>query len=213
MDNRINLSYASGVKIGENMTLKAGVGLNYNNLKIDAGKLILSETDDQAYMSLLNGNNSVNRFGLNIGVALSSDNYYLGYGVNDIVQHFGSENEYFEEVYVLQHIAQAGYRRALGESFGVIINGMYRYDENMKGVAEGQLKGVVNNSFWIGVGYRHDLAYTVNAGLRIKQFRLGYSREMSTKKNDGVYRGGNEIALSYNFTPLFSSSKKSLTIW
>lgn len=212
-DNRLALSYASGVRIAENMHLRAGVALTYNNTRINGDKLILNENDDPAYMSILNGDNRVNKYGVNIGVALSSENYYVGYSANDIVQHFGDENEYFQEVYVLQHVAQAGYRRALGESFGFILNGIYRYDKNSKGIAEAQLKGVVNNTFWIGLGYRNDLAYSFNAGIRFKQFKIGYSREVSTAKNDGVYRGGNEIALTYNFTPLFSGAKKVLTLW
>jgi type IX secretion system PorP/SprF family membrane protein len=212
-DNRVNLSYSATIKIAENLNLRAGVAATYNSLKIDHNELILGEEGDAAYLALLNGNNTLNKFGANIGVALSSDDFYVGYSLNDAVKSGDGIKTYFNDVYVMQHSAQAGYRRALSDNFGLSVNGIFRYDENQKGIAEGQLKAIFMNMLWIGGGYRQDIAYTVNTGIRFKQFKVGYSRELTSSKIGGMFRGGNELVLSYNFTPAFGTSKKMLTIW
>lgn len=210
--NNLALSYGAGVKLSDVFRLGAGISATYNNNSIDEGKLVVDEEGDQAYLSLLNGSNKVNKYGVTLGVALTSDDFYAGYSLTDLIKGGDSDNPYFNDVYVMQHTVQAGYRRAVTGSFGLVLNGIYRYDENLKGTAEGQLKSVFLNTFWVGAGYRNDFAYTFNAGVRFKQFKVNYSYELSSNKVASSYRGGNEITLSYNFTPLLSSGK-TLSVW
>ncbi|TZF80796.1 type IX secretion system membrane protein PorP/SprF, partial [Pedobacter sp. BS3] len=176
----------------------------------DNDKLLLDDNSDPSYMALVNGDNNTNRYGVNLGVALTGGDYYVAYALTDVVQKDDNGNQGIAASSAMQHIVQAGYRREVAPSIGLIINGIYRYDKNQKGVAEGQLKGVLSNTFWVGAGYRNDLAYTFNAGVRIKQLQVGYTREMSSGKTDGIYRGGNEITLSYTFAPVFG---KKLSVW
>lgn len=210
-ENRLALSYSSGVQLTGTLRLRAGIALTYDNFKIDNDKLVIDDISDPGYLALVNGDNYTNRYGINLGVALTGEDYYVAYALNDVVQKDDTGNQNIAAPYTMQHIVQAGYRREVAESIGLIINGIYRYDKNQKDVVEGQLKGVLSNTFWIGAGYRNDLAYSFNAGVRIKELQIGYTREMSSGKSNGVYRGGNEITLSYNLTPVFKGNK--LTIW
>lgn len=212
-DNRVNLSYSAGIKISSKMQLKAGAAFTYNNVKLDTDVLSLSEADDASYLSLLNGNNTINKYGVNIGVAISSDDFYAGYSLNDAVKSGDNNRPYYNDVYAVQHALQIGYRRAFSDDLGFVVNGIFRYDTHQKGIGEGQLKAVFLNTFWVGAGYRQDIAYTFNTGVRLKQFRVSYSRELNANKVSGAYRGGNELILSYNFTPLFGMAKKALDIW
>src|SRR5690606_28789177 len=113
----------------------------------------------------------------------------------------------------MQHIVQAGYRRAIIGPLGLVVNGMYLYDDMKKGIWEAQLKAVLWNTFWVGGGYRDQLAYTVHAGVRIKQFTVGYSREIASENIGGPYKGGNEITLRYNLTPVYEFGSKALSVW
>ena len=212
-DNSINLSYSAALKISTNLNLRAGLAATYNNVKIDGQELLLAEQNDAAYLALLDGNNTVNKYGVNIGVALSSDDFYVGYSLNDAVKSGNGNQFYYNDVYVIQHAVQAGYRRALSNDFGLVVNGIYRYDKQHSAVAEGHLKAVFLNTFWVGAGYRQNIAYTFNTGFKIKQFRVDYSRELTANKINGAYKGGNELILSYNFTSLFGKTKKALDIW
>lgn len=209
-ENQFNLSYSSGIQLTDKLNLRAGVAFTYGILKMDDSKLVMDEDSDPSYMALLSGDNNANRYGVNVGVALSSDDYYIGYSLNNAVRGNSAENQ-IAASYPMQHIAQAGYRRSLDESVGLIINALYSYNNFQKGIAEAQLKAVLKNTFWVGAGYRNNLAYTFNAGVSIKQLRVGYIREINTSKANGFYRGVNEIMLSYNFSPIFNGNK--LTIW
>lgn len=210
VENQLALSYSSGVQLTEGIYLKAGIALTYNNFKIDQDKLAMDDYTDPSYLDLVNGQNKNNHYGINVGVALTSADYYAAYTLNDVIKKEGNENQGIVTPYVMQHVLQAGYRREVAESIGLIINGIYRYDKSQKGIVEGQLKGVLSNTLWVGVGYRNDIAYTFNAGVRIRQIQVAYAREMSSGKVDGVYRGGNEITLSYHFKPVFG---KKLSVW
>ncbi|OAQ40337.1 hypothetical protein A5893_05130 [Pedobacter psychrophilus] len=209
--NYVNLSYGAGIKISEKLMFRAGVAATYNNTKFDQSKLILGDPNDPAYSSIMNAQ-GLNKYGLNLGVAVTSDDFYVGYSLADLVKGGDSENIYFKDNYVLQHTFNAGYRMPFSGNIGLIANGIYRYDNNLKGTAEVQLKSVFLNTFWVGAGYRNDVAYTVNAGLRLKQFVLGYNREISSGKVGNSYRGGNEINLAYYISPKFGNSKK-LNFW
>ena len=210
VENQLALSYNSGVQLTDKMHLKAGIALTYNNFKIDNAKLAVDDDSDPSYLNLVNGQNKNNHYGVNLGVALTGADYYAAYSLNDVIKKEGNGNQNIVAPYVIQQVLQAGYRREIVESIGLIVNGIYWYDKSQKSVFEGQLKGVLNNTFWIGAGYRNDLAYTFNTGIRIRQLQVGYTREMSSGKIDEIYRGGNEITLSYNFAPVFG---KKLSVW
>ena len=203
-NNRYTLSYNAGYRLNKKMRLHAGAALSYTNNKFDNDDLVFDENDPAAM------NKNINKLGVNVGAALRSDNFYLGYALADIVEETLSDQVYFEDMYVIHHTAQAGYRKSLAQ-FGVILNGIFRYDERQKETLEGQLKGVYKNTVWLGAGYRNDLAYTINAGLQFKKLRVGYSHEINSNNVNGAFNGGNEITLSYNFKPVISGSK--LTIW
>lgn len=213
VDNKVNLSYSSTIKISEGVNLRAGVAATYNNIKINDQKLVMDQQGDAAYLALLNGNNSLNKFAVNLGVAVSSDKYYAGYSISDLAKTGDVDQPNLRDAYVMNHIAIAGYRHAINDNFGLVVSGLFQYNEMTKERAEGQVKGVFLNTFWVGAGYRNDIAYTFNTGARFKQFKLNYSRDLTAGKAGGSFRGGNEITLAYNFTPLLSGPNKSLTIW
>lgn len=210
-DIGLNLSYSAAAKIASNLSLRAGLAVTYDNVKINTDLTSL-DPNDPAYQTLKN-DNVLNKYGVNIGVALASDNFYAGYAASDAVKSGSGNTAYYNDVYILQHSVQAGYRYAFSNAFGLVANGLYRYDANRKGVAEGQLKTVFMNTFWIGGGYRQDVGTILNGGVRIKQLKLGYNRELNTHKVNGKRMGANEIVLAYNFTPAFEKAKKALTIW
>ncbi|HEY0670274.1 MAG TPA: PorP/SprF family type IX secretion system membrane protein [Sphingobacteriaceae bacterium] len=205
-NSRIALSYNSGFKLTKTLRLHAGAAVTYDVNKFDNEGLVFDGPDDQSAL-----NESINKLGVNAGVAVRAADYYIGYALTDLIEENLSDNTIFQDLYAMQHVVQAGYRRALTQSFGVIVNGIYRYDERQKSIAEAQVKGVYNNMLWIGAGYRNDLAYTVNAGIRFSQFKIGYSREVNSSSINGAFNSANEFTLSYNINSLVSGKK--LSIW
>lgn len=233
-ENQLALSYGAGYKLNDALSLRAGLGFTYDIFTMRESDLLLDIDDDPSYQALINGQDRATRYGLNFGIAVTADDYYVGYGLRDAVKADGSGNSNIAGPYVMQHVVQAGYRREVVQNIGVIVNGLYHYDTDRKGIAEGQVKVVWKNTLWLGGGYRQDLAhavsqsvlldridqgsqrqdpvYTVSAGVSIKNIRIGYSREINRSGVHSFYRGNNELTLSYHFTSIFNKSGR-LSIW
>ena len=208
----LNLSYAASVKITKALNFRAGLAVTYDNVKTKTETLTPGEMNDPAYQALKN-NNTLNKYGLNAGIAVASENFYAGYAAYDAVKQGNGNEAYFNDTYVLQHAVQAGYRHPFTNGFGLVANGRYRYDEYQKGVGEGQLKAVFMNTAWLGGGYRQDIGTILTAGVRVGQFKIGYSRELNTHRVIGERMGANEIVLSYHFAPIVQKAGKQLSIW
>lgn len=211
-ETQLAATYNMGFRLTDELTLRSGLGFTYDMFRINPDRLVLDQENDPAYMDLMGGNNKLNRYGFNLGVAVTANDYYVGYSLNNIVKEDLSGASNTSVQYPMEHVLMAGYRWEVADAIGLVANGMYRYDNIHKGIAEVQLKGVVDNTVWLGAGYRHGLAYTFNAGVAVKQFRIGYGREISASSVSGFHRGGNEITVSYHFTPVFNKGDK-LGIW
>ncbi len=198
------ISYNAGTAIREDWSVRVGTTLTYNGTQIDDSDLVFDA--DENLVSL---NTRANRYSAALGVAITGTDAYLGY---TLANALGTGDEQ-SGIDTKQHIVQAGYRRTIVGPLGLIANGMYRYDDMQQGVWEAQVKASLWNTFWVGGGYRDQLAYTVLAGVRIKQFTVGYSREIAHKNIRGFYKGNNEIMLRYNLTQVYAFGSKALSIW
>ncbi|MGV3541323.1 MAG: PorP/SprF family type IX secretion system membrane protein [Rufibacter sp.] len=212
-ENYFTVNYTTGIQLTETIGLQGGIGIGYNNSRLDKNSVVLNDLGDAGYDNFLYGKERIHRYGVNLGIALTASNYFLGYAVQDLVQGSFSENDYLKDMNAMQHIVQAGFRHGITDQLGVVVNGMYRFDSNEEGLYEAQLKGVYNNFFWASAGYRQDLAYTFGGGIRLKQLNIGYTREVATGKSENVMNSANEIMLSYNLAPVLTSVGKALTIW
>ena len=168
------------------------------------------------YQDYLGASTRASRADINLGLMLTAEDYYLGYAMQDVTKGrlLSAGDDYLRNTYAHQHVVQAGYRTALSEQFGLIANGIYRYDEFLKETVEGQLKAVFSNTFWAGAGYRHGLAYSLQAGVRLHQLKIGYVYESPAGDASYIGRGTNEIMLTYNLIPVkYPKYSRSVTMW
>ncbi|MBA9075827.1 PorP/SprF family type IX secretion system membrane protein [Rufibacter quisquiliarum] len=212
-ENQFTLNYTSGIRISQNVNLQGGIGFSYGNSRMASEGVILNDQGDASFDKFLYGNERIHRYGVNLGVALTAANYYVGYAVQDLVTGSFSDNDFLKDRFPMQHVAQFGVRHSFTDQLGAVLNGMYRYDANEEGLYEAQLKGVYNNFFWLGAGYRQDLAYTFSGGIRFGQLNIGYLREEATGKAETVFNTANEIVVSYNLAPVLTGAGKALSIW
>jgi type IX secretion system PorP/SprF family membrane protein len=215
-ETQLNGSYGSQVRLSETLSLRAGAALTYEVSRLDPDKVTVDILQDPEYQNLFGtDNNQTHKLDVNAGLTLTGQNFYVGYAIRDLAKgQLITGDHYYDYTYPLHHVVQAGYRRALTESFGLVANGIYRYDSKLKETLEGQLKGVWNNMFWAGAGYRNNLALTFNAGLRVNQFRIGYCREVATGKAQGINAGTNELMVTYQLRSLnLSQVGQTLSIW
>ncbi|MGV3638997.1 MAG: PorP/SprF family type IX secretion system membrane protein [Adhaeribacter sp.] len=215
-ETQFNLGYGSQVRLSEKLSLRAGAALTYHVSRLDPNKMTVDQENDSEFQNLYGtDNNQTHKLDVNAGLTLAGQDFYLGYGIQDLAKgQLLTGDHYYDQTFPLHHVVQGGYRRGLTDQFGLVFNGIYRYDSKLQETLEGQLKGVWNDSYWVGVGYRHDLALTFCAGLRVQRLRLGYAREVVTGKADGINAATNELILTYHLRPLpLEKIGRTLSLW
>jgi type IX secretion system PorP/SprF family membrane protein len=213
-ETQLHASYGSRVRITRTMSLRAGLALAYQLNRLNPDKVVVDNLNDPEYQQLfMADNNQTHKLDVNAGLMLTDKNFYVGYAIQDLAKgKLTAGEQYHQSTYPLHHVVQGGYRRGFTKEFGLVFNGIYRYDSKLNSTVEAQVKGVWDNTFWAGAGYRHNQAFTFIGGLRIDQFRLGYAREIVTGKAGGINAGTNEVMLTYHLVDL-KFAKKVLSTW
>lgn len=215
LENQIFTNYRSSVNLTRKIQLHAGATLAIHTQRLDGSKLTSDEANDPSLSRYMYQTSKTSRFDFNIGMALSGENFYVGYAMQNLKGKIGSAtDDFFSSNGELQHIVQGGYRKSLNDKVGIGFNGIMRYDDQLKDTWEGQVKGIFYNTAWIGVGYRKSLAYSVHAGVRLKQLMMGYAYEVPTGIAQMIGSGTNEITLSYDFQKrVYPRITREMSIW
>lgn len=209
------LSYGSAIRLSEGLNLRWGTALVYESNSLDGSKLNVAG-DDPKYQHLLGQNNRKSKVDLNLGIALTSSDFYVAYALQDVTKGgiISSGDAFLEDSYSRKHMVQAGYRTNLSDQFGIVVNSLLVLDKLQKKTIEGQVKGVYKNMLWAGAGYRNDLAYNLTAGVKWEQLLIGYAYEMPAGDGSDIPNNTNEIVLSYQFSSSFGNGRGNrITIW
>ncbi|PRY11230.1 type IX secretion system PorP/SprF family membrane protein [Pontibacter ummariensis] len=213
-ETQFALSYGSGIRLSEQLTLRWGAALAYTFNSFDGNKLTLDQENDPRFQGILGQNNRSSRGDINLGVSLTNANYYLGYAMQDVTEGklISAGDEFLSDLYARKHMVQAGYRTNLSEQWGLVTNGLYQYDVMQKSTVGGQVKAVYQNTVWAGGGYRSNQAYNLTAGVRLNELRIAYAYESPVQQAQYIGRSTNEIAISYSLTSLKQRGYQ-LLIW
>ncbi|MDX5421018.1 MAG: PorP/SprF family type IX secretion system membrane protein [Hymenobacteraceae bacterium] len=215
-ETQLQLSYGSGVRLSETLHMRWGTALTYTAQRLDGNSLTLDQENDPRYREVLGQNNRMGKVDLNLGLALTGPNFYLGYALLDITEGevIATGDDYLKGFFSRKHVAQAGYRNSLTDELGFTLNGIYQHDDNLESTLEGQLKLVYQNTFWIGGGYRNDRAYTLAAGIRLHQLSIQYAYENPVQDARAIGRATNEIGIRYNlFSVKSAGMSRQLVFW
>ncbi|SFH04415.1 PorP/SprF family type IX secretion system membrane protein [Pontibacter chinhatensis] len=214
------LSYGAGVQLSERLSLRWGTGLSYTFYRLDGNSLTVDQVNDPRFADVLGSENRSGRADINLGLSLTGQHFYVGYALLDVTEGkvASSGNELLGDLYKRRHVAQVGFRQSITDLVGISLSGIYQHDSQQKSVTEGQVKAIYNNLFWVGGGYRHEMAYTLGAGLRLNQLGIGYTYETPTQDARAIDKSTNEVTLSFYLNPAGQSNgngRKSsrLTIW
>jgi type IX secretion system PorP/SprF family membrane protein len=215
VESQIFGNYKSSVNLTRKVQLHAGATVAIHTHRLDGSKLTSEEANDPSLSKYINQTNKASRFDFNIGMALSGENFYMGYAMQNLKGKLTSTTDnFFSSNGELQYVVQGGYRKSLNDKVGFVFNGLYRYDDLLKDTWEGQLKGVFYNTAWIGVGYRKSLAYSLHAGFRLKQLMIGYAYEVPTGDAQMIGNGISEIMLTYDLQKLaYHKLTRKMSIW
>ncbi|MER2999277.1 PorP/SprF family type IX secretion system membrane protein [Pontibacter populi] len=215
-ETQANLSYGSGIRLSEKLTLRWGGAVTYTLLALDGNKLTLDQENDPKYSGLLGQNNRGSKTDLNLGLTLEASNFYISYSMQDVTEGklIKSGDEFMDEMYARRHVGLAGYRTALTDDLGLVLNTIYQHDKQTDATIEGQLKAVYQNMLWAGGGYRNNLAFTATAGIKFNKLQISYLYETPVADAATIDKPSNEITLAYKLRGRQTASpQKQVVLW
>lgn len=215
VENQIFASYKSLVNLTKKVRLQAGAAIAYHAQTLDGSKLTFEEASDPLLQNYVNQTSRSGRIDFNIGAALSGQDFYAGYAMQNIRGSFrDNKTDFFKNNSNMNFSLQGGYRSVVSDKVGLIFNGLFRFDSQLKETIEGQVNGVFYNTAWLGVGYRSSLAYSLNVGFRMNQLQIGYAYEVPAGQAQMTSSGTNEIMVTYDLKKIiYPRLTRQMSIW
>ncbi|ERM80214.1 membrane protein [Rhodonellum psychrophilum GCM71 = DSM 17998] len=214
VDTELMLSYASRIRISENTNLRLGMGVNYNTVRLDGNQLNAEQSNDPVMGQYVNGFANMQVLDLNIGMALTHQKFYVSYAMHNINQGALSSGDIFMERKAPVSVIQAGYRSMVTENFGLALNLMHRFQNDLPDNTEFNLKAILMDKIWLGAGHRVNYANNFQLGLIFPVVRIGYVYELPSSKSYLLPNTTHEfLAVFPIFRKNFRTTKDEVLIW
>ncbi|TXE06929.1 type IX secretion system membrane protein PorP/SprF [Algoriphagus aquimarinus] len=197
-ETELTVGYASRIRLSETHNLRMGAGINYQTIRLDGNALSTEEQNDPTLGQYIGQFSNMSVVDFNLGMALTHANYYISYGIHRVNGGKITNGDEFMNGYPASSIFQAGYRSAVSENVAVIFNAFYRTQKNLDDNIEFNMKAVLMDKLWLGIGHRMDYATNAQAGIVTKRLRIGYLYEFP---NGGSY---NFPGNTHEFTAVFN---------
>jgi hypothetical protein len=114
----------------------------------------------------------------------------------------------------LVSIIQTGFRQQLSSKFTLYTNLMYRYQPDFPMNLEMNIRTMVHDRVWLGVGHRVDYANNYQIGFLLSNMRFGYAYETPLKKSYLLPYPTHEFMASFFLFKKYESKiENSSLIW
>jgi len=183
------LSYAYHLPISDFIVWSFGASMGATNGKVDASDLTVFDPDnDQTYQNYLLNGNSNTSFIINMGTVVYSKNWYLGYGVNNLVStNFSAVKvtNTFTEDYGFQHNLMLGFSDKRKYGLMIMPSALIEYAANAPVSYTLSIRARYEDAIWGGLAFRNGNAVSL-------------SNKDAVNLSIGLYLTNN-IALNYAF--------------
>jgi type IX secretion system PorP/SprF family membrane protein len=209
LESELIANYSTRVRISKQAVLRFGLGVNFNQTRIDGNRLTTEQTNDASLNQYLGGFARMNVIEFNSGLSLVHPKYYVSYGAHNLNQGKMITGDVFTTGKPRVDIVQAGYRQKINEQMNLIINGMWRHQADLSNNMEMNLKLMLMDTFWVGSGLRVKYANSLQMGFLFGNVHLGYTFEIPISRvNTLLPNMTNEFTLSY-----YIFGKRNASIW
>ena len=182
-ETELLLGYASRIRLSESHNLRLGVGVSYQQIRLDGTLLNPEEQNDPRLGQYLGQFTDMSVTDFNIGMALTHRKYYVSYGMHRVNGGKLTSGDAFMESYPASQIMQAGFRDRVGPNMSLIVNGMYRVQRDLPEQLDVNMKLLLQDRVWVGMGHRFDYATNVQFGVLAGGLRLGYVFEFPVARS------------------------------
>ncbi|WP_154859499.1 type IX secretion system membrane protein PorP/SprF [Cyclobacterium xiamenense] len=176
-ETELLLGYASRIRLSSSHNLRLGVGLSYQQIRLDGALLNPEQRDDPTLGQYMGSFTNMAVRDFNMGLALTHRKYYLSYGVHRVNGGRLTSGDAFMDSYPAAQVVQAGFRDQAGPNISVIVNGMYRLQRDLPRQLDLNMKVLLQDRVWVGLGHRVNDASHLQFGVIANGLRLGYIYE------------------------------------
>ncbi|PZX55699.1 PorP/SprF family type IX secretion system membrane protein [Algoriphagus chordae] len=213
-ETELTLAYASRIRLTEKLNLRLGAGVNYQNIRLDGNELTTEEQNDPTLSQYIGQFSNMNVLDFNLGIALTHANYYLSYGMHRVNGGKISSGDKFMDGYPASSIFQAGYRSALSNNLAVIVNGMYSIQKDQDDNIEFNIKALMMDRIWLGIGHRIDYATNAQIGIVTNRLRIGYLYEFPNAHSYNLPGNTHEFTAVFNlFRDNVRTDSQQVVMW
>lgn len=216
-ETQINANYSARVSLTSKVALRAGGVLSYNINRLNTAMLDFEDPSDQVYNYATSGSYNAQRLDVNVGLALTHENFYFAYALQNLVREgLYSGNDFLKGTISRRHIFQAGARKSVSETITVIANGLFNYDEFQLASFDLQAKSLFMKTCWVGIGYRQRAAYTMSAGFVLRKFIITYLYELPAGHASKLSNQTHEIGLTFDLIqvqPETWRQRRDVIVW
>ncbi len=205
-ETELMVGYASRVRLTEKHSLRLGVGVNYQTVRLDGNGLTTEEQNDPTLGQYIGQFSDMSILDFNLGIALTHANYYLSYGMHRVNGGRITSGDEFMDGYPASSMIQAGYRESLSPNLAVITNIFYRSQKDLPDNLEFNVKTLLMNKVWLGLGHRVNFASNLQLGVLTDRLRIGYVYEFPQGRSYLLPGQTHEFTVVFN---LFGANTKN----
>ncbi len=196
--NVLNLSYAAHYGLNENISISAGLSTGISNLNMDQSQVMVGETSESTYQNYLTSQNKYSMLDLNFGMFIYAKSFYFGYSTNQLLGDKIAFSKLNSNILVTHHTFMGGAKWSASDDLRLEPSFLLNTVKAAPSSFTLNLKGVMKDKYYGGLGYRSGDAIIFLAGIKPdERFQIGYSLDINTSQLRRTSSGGHEINLSY----------------
>lgn len=202
-------SYSSRIRVSKNANLRLGLGVNFKGYRLDGNNLNTEQSNDPILGQYLGQFTTMNTIDFNVGMALTHNNYYIAYSLNQLSNGNISSGDIFLETIPSVSVISAGYRKKVSENISIASSILFRSQSDLPENFEINFKAVLMDRLWIGGGHRADFANNIQVGVLFNKLRMGYVYEIPNTRSFYLPQPTHELMISFQ---IFGNQQAGL-IW
>lgn len=195
--NELLLTYGARVRITRTTNLRLGVAANYNHVRLDGNNLTTEQVNDPTVNAFMNQFATMQIMDFNAGLAFTHENYYIGYGLQNIARGRVNRGDAFIDERPFVSVFNTGFKQSLNANFTVLTNLMYRVQNDLPYNLDVNVKVMALDQFWLGIGHRVNYANSYQIGFLMSNIKFGYALELPVSRSYLIPNPTHEFMISY----------------
>jgi type IX secretion system PorP/SprF family membrane protein len=192
----LQLSYAYHLPMKNEAHLSFGLGAMLFVHSLDVNQLKFEEENDVATQNLSNNSFSPDA---NFGLLYYTDKYKVGISIPQLFQNSVFENEQNDKLnnLVRHYFLHGEYVFNINDDIDIIPSSLIKYVTGAPMQFDMNARVLYKDKYWLGFSYRDRESVVALIGLEYKDFRFGYSYDITLTDIRSYSSGTHELFLSY----------------